>query len=86
MTVEGTDAMQASGSTLNTAWQVGVPCKFPFSVSIGFFSFGPYDACADPGDLLGMDLSGYLFCATSVDGSGNALSYGWCDPNCLSGK
>ena len=86
MTVEGTgELLQTVTYILPMAGQVGVPCKFPFSVSYPFFSFGPFDACADPADL-GIDLSGQLVCATSVDDSGNGISYGVCDPNCPSGK
>ena len=86
LTIEGTgDMLQYVGAVLEMAGQIGLQCKFPFSIKYSFFSFGPFDACADPADL-GIDLAGQLVCATSVDDSGNGISYGVCDPNCPSGK
>ena len=84
LTIEG-------ASFFGNAGQVGVPCKFPFSVSkasspmlsiLGFITYGPFDACVDLGDYVGADYSGQLVCATAVDGSGNAIEFGHCDPNC----
>ena len=84
-------------SYFGKAGQVGVPCKFPFSVSrasspllsiIGSLTFGPFDACIDLVDFLGAFGAAYsgLLCATEVDGNGNAIEFGHCDPKCLSGK
>ena len=83
MTIEGASELPQSASALfDVAGQVGLPCKFPFSVKYSFFSFGPFDACTNLGDLSG----GQLLCATLVDGSGIGIKFGFCDPNCLSGK
>ena len=91
MTIEGASELPQSASALfDVAGQVGLPCKFPFSVKYSLFgwSFGPFDACTDlVGEVLGIDLPvQQLLCATSVDSNGNGIKYGVCDPNCLSGK
>ena len=67
--------------------QVGVPCKFPFSVSILGVNYGPYHECTDIG-LIHQYLeqySGTFLCATEVDDDGKAIQPGICDPACMSG-
>ena len=67
--------------------QVGVPCKFPFSISFLRVNYGPYHECTDIG-LIHQYLEQYLgtfLCATEVDNDGNAIKPGICDPACLSG-
>ena len=94
LTIEGASELQQYVSAVfDMAGQVGLPCKFPFSVKYSLFgwSFGPFDACTDlVGEILKNPetlISGkQLLCATSVDGNGNGIKFGVCDPNCLSGK
>ena len=72
------------------ATKVGVSCKFPFSVfNPGGGILGPYDACNDQWDILGTmggAYTGQLLCATAVDGDGNGIEFGHCDPDCMSSK
>ena len=67
--------------------QVGVPCKFPFSISALGVNYGPFHECTDIGDLgTGFSqYSGTLLCATEIDNDGNAIQPGICDPACASG-
>ena len=68
--------------------QVGVPCKFPFSISIYSTNYGTFHECTDIGTVNSMYTvlySGTFLCATEVDDDGNAIQGGVCDPTCLSG-
>ena len=63
--------------------QVGVPCKFPFSISALAYTF---HECTDMGDMgTGFTFPGILLCATEVDDDGYAIKSGICDTTCLSG-
>ena len=68
--------------------QVGVPCKFPFSISIYSTNYGTFHECTDVGTVNSMYTvlySGTFLCATEVDDDGNPIQVGSCDPTCLSG-
>ena len=68
--------------------QVGVPCKFPFSISIYSTNYGTFHECTDIGTVNSMYTvlySGTFLCATEVDDDGNPIQVGSCDPTCLSG-
>ena len=68
--------------------QVGVPCKFPFSISIYSTNYGTFHECTDIGTVNSMYTvlySGTFLCATKVDDDGNPIQVGSCDPTCLSG-
>ena len=67
--------------------QVGVPCKFPLSISVLGVTYGPYHECTDIGLIHQYfeQYSGTFICATEVDDDGNAIQPGICDPACASG-
>ena len=69
--------------------QVGIPCKYPFSVSVSALGtiYGPFHECTDIGPIHQYlsQYSGTFLCATEVDNDGNAIKPGICDPACLSG-
>ena len=69
--------------------QVGIPCKYPFSVSVSTLgtNYGPFHECTDIGPIHQYlsQYSGTFLCATEVDDDGNAIQGGVCDPTCLSG-